>query len=52
MNTVYLVLVMALSDGTTSIAIPQANMKQCQINASYHVKTESVYIAKCIVGVR
>lgn len=57
---VYLILVMTASTGVTTVAIPQANMQQCQINlkAQDHKKTHdplssNIYTtARCIVGVR
>lgn len=58
LNIVYLVLVFAGGSGQyTSVSIPQANMKQCQINAKAHYTGDSngvrnnVVHAKCIVGV-
>lgn len=58
LNVVYLVLVFAGSSGQyTSVSIPQANMKQCQINAKSHYigrdrdVDDEVVVAKCIVGV-
>lgn len=59
LNIVYLVLVFSGSSGQyTSVSIPQANMKQCQINAKAHYTggsnknpTDEIVQAKCIVGV-
>lgn len=61
-NVVYLVLVItAGSTGVTSEKIPQANMKQCEINRdSFNGKKDSggfsantaSYKAHCIVGVQ
>lgn len=58
LNVVYLVLVFAgTSSQYTSVLIPQANMKQCNINAKAHytgrsgVVKDEVVEAKCIVGV-
>lgn len=63
MNIVYLIIFMIGNEGITSQSIPQANMKQCQINAkifnenkqlmpnSYigRVQTNKAY---CIVGIK
>lgn len=58
LNVVYLVLVFAgVSGQYTSASIPQASMKQCQINAKAHYTgrtknlRDEVIHAKCIVGV-
>lgn len=59
LNVVYLVLVFAGESGQyASASIPQANMKQCQINAKAHYTGRSnknpideVVQAKRIVGV-
>lgn len=58
LNIVYLVLVFSGHSGEyTSVSIPQANMKQCQINAKAHYTgrksgSDDVVQAKCIVGVK
>ena len=60
LNIVYLVLVFSGNSGQyTSVSIPQANMKQCQINAKAHYTgrksgnpMDEVVQAKCIVGVK
>ena len=49
-NVVYLVLVLNWSSGTASVTIPQANMKQCEVNRNA-VKDDTVKRAYCIVGV-
>lgn len=49
LNVVYLVLIM--SGSTAALSIPQANMKQCEANASHQMKSNTVYSAKCIAGV-
>ena len=58
-NVVYLVLVVTvLGQGVSVEKIPQANMKQCQINAKTmqdvnHKKVERIsYKAHCMVGVK
>lgn len=58
LNVVYLVLVFAGTNSQyTSVSIPQANMKQCNINAKAHYigrdrnVDDEVVVAKCIVGV-
>lgn len=51
LNVVYLVLVITWASGTETVSIPQANMKQCQVNASNQIKSNAVNSAKCIVGV-
>ena len=63
-NIIYLVIFMIGADGVTSQSIPQANMKQCQVNAVVFnsgekqplpnkylgsVRTQKAY---CIVGVQ
>lgn len=53
MNVVYLVLVFASSSGKmTSQSIPQANMKQCQVNQKTYSGEYMVDGAYCIVGVK
>lgn len=53
-NVVYLVLVFYGSgyDAGGAIAIPQANMKQCQVNAKNYRNVPSVKVPYCIVGVK
>ena len=57
LNIVYLILVFSCGSGEyTSVSIPQANMKQCQINAKAHytgrkIGGDDVVQAKCVVGV-
>lgn len=51
-NVVYLVLVLTYSNGITSVTIPQANLKQCEINAKYMKSQRRVDDAYCITGVK
>lgn len=58
-NVVYLVLVVAAGQGVSIEKIPQANMKQCQINMkAYDDVNHRGYVsghitrAHCIVGVK
>lgn len=52
-NVVYLVLVFGYgSVGVTSERIPQANMKQCEINKKSILSQEVGTSAYCIVGVK
>lgn len=51
-NVVYLVLVLSVENGGGPVAIPQANMKQCEVNSSYYIKKGRVRSAYCIVGVK
>ena len=59
-NMFYLVIFMIGAEGITSQSIPQANMKQCQVNAKFfnenkqrmvigNVQTNKAY---CIAGVK
>lgn len=50
-NVVYLVLVLNWSSGTASVTIPQANMKQCEINKSAYKGDGTIMKSYCIVGV-
>lgn len=56
-NIVYLVLVITGGSGMMATQnIPQANMKQCQINANY-LKSQRPFgggstVAYCVVGVK
>lgn len=55
-NVVYLVLVFYQNPSTSSfsssaVAIPQANMNQCQVNAKNY-KDRDVKRTYCIVGVK
>lgn len=51
-NIVYLVVVFSVgSTGVTSEKIPQANMKQCEINQKSMLSKHRVDDAYCIVGV-
>ena len=54
MNVVYLVLVISFSDykSITVEKIPQASMKQCQVNQTAYKKDDAVRRAYCIVGVK
>lgn len=54
-NVIYLVLVFYGTNGTTagaSVAIPQANMKQCEVNAKNYSKERYHLASYCIVGVK
>lgn len=52
-NVVYLVLVFSGYGGAgAAVAIPQANMGQCQINAKEYKKERNIDQAYCIVGVK
>lgn len=52
-NVVYLVIVFSLgSAGSTSETIPQASMKQCEINQKSMLSENRVKEAYCIVGVK
>lgn len=59
-NIVYLVLVISIDKGLTIEKIPQANIKQCEINKSHldqiNYRTDGnykvQYKAHCIVGVK
>lgn len=53
LNVVYLVLVFGGGHKVTaSVSIPQANMKQCEVNANYYYKNDpDVVRTHCIVGV-
>ena len=55
LNVVYLVLVMQ-SDGFRevsmhSVAVPQANMRQCEVNKNAYSNDKLVIRSYCIVGV-
>lgn len=60
LNVIYLVLVVTSGQGVSIERIPQANIKQCQINAKSmsDVKYKSAggynvsYRAHCVVGVK
>lgn len=51
-NVIYLVLVFKIGYSGGAVSIPQANMKQCQVNASSYIKEEYVNKTYCIVGVK
>lgn len=55
LNVVYLVLVMQMTEFQSSsmatVAIPQANMAQCQANAKNYGKIYKTRTAYCIAGV-
>ena len=51
-NVVYLVLVFGVNNGGGSVAIPQANMTQCQVNANNYYAKSRVKATYCIVGVK
>ena len=56
-NVVYLVLVFSGSQtGSAAVSIPQANMKQCQVNAKNYLEDKMIGVvasrAYCIVGVK
>lgn len=53
-NIVYLVILFSIgnSAGITTTTIPQANMKQCEINRKHTIKETYVYSSYCIVGVK
>lgn len=60
-TTIYLILVITTGPGITVEKIPQANMKQCEINKkNFSDKKEDVgipatsirYKAHCVVGVK
>lgn len=56
-NVVYLVLVFYAEPNRSyhaaaSVAIPQANMAQCQVNAKSYSKDNDVKKSYCIVGVK
>lgn len=52
LQTWFLVLVFADANygGIGSVAIPQANKAQCEINRDYHASKRRVVEATCIVG--
>ena len=54
-NVVYLVLVIhsvyGNSESMTNIAIPQANIAQCEVNRKNYKNTYNVKASYCIVGV-
>ena len=55
MNTIYLVLLIGTFQTATytgAVSLPQANMKQCQVNAKNLLKDHSVKKAYCIVGIK
>ena len=56
MNVVYLVLVFGFSGyreiSNSTAIIPQANIKQCEINRKSYKTDESIKRAYCIVGVK
>lgn len=63
MNIVYLIIFMIGGEGITSQSIPQANMKQCQVNARFFNENKQLMVnpyigniqtnkAYCIVGVK
>lgn len=52
-NIVYLVLVFyGYSGSSAPVAIPQANMAQCQVNAKNYVKERRIATTYCIGGVK
>lgn len=52
-NVVYLVVLMwTSSSGVTSVSIPQASMKQCEVNKKYMLSQNDVKNSYCIVGVK
>ena len=53
-NVVYLVLVIKIGYSGGPISIPQANMKQCQINKAEYSKDKdnAAQRSYCIVGVK
>lgn len=57
-SIVYLILIFSSAEtsGTQAVAIPQANMQQCNVNAKSYAKTRNGTVdidgAFCIVGVK
>lgn len=51
-NIVYLILVITWNSGTATVQVPQANIKQCEINKQALIPDDSVKRAYCIVGVK
>lgn len=51
-NVVYLVLITVWGTGTATISIPQANMKQCEINRKSTMIDNEIKRSYCIVGVK
>lgn len=54
-NVIFLVIVFSsnYNNGTgAAVSIPQANMKQCQINVKNYEKEKNVQNIYCIAGVK
>lgn len=53
-NVVYLILVFYVGNSGQTVVIPQANMKQCEINRKYYETSSSIRnngAAYCTAGV-